>query len=69
MGTLGILQYYNKFCVYYGFLQVFNFENIKNISKVKDLSDSEKDKQKALKLIVIAASAALVYAVLYIVLV
>ena len=68
-GVLGFLQYYNKFCVYFGFLQVFNFENITKLTKVLNLSDIEKDKQKALKLILISSIIALVYAVLYTILI
>lgn len=68
-GLLGILQYLNKFCVYYGLGQVFNFENIKNLTRVENLDYIEKDKQKALKIILISSISALVYAVLYIVIV
>ena len=66
-GILGFLQYYNKFCVYYGILQVFNFENIKNLTKVNNLNDIQKDKQKALKLILISSIIALIYSVIYII--
>lgn len=67
--VFGILQYFNKFCVYYGLAQVFNFKNIKNLTKVENLDYIEKDKQKALKIILISSISAFAYAVLYIVIV
>jgi hypothetical protein len=69
IGILGVLQYYNHFCVYYGLLQVFNFENLVKLVSVRNLTDAEKDKQKALMLIIIATASSLAYAFLYIVLI
>jgi pilus assembly protein TadC len=66
--ALGFLQYKNHFCVYFGILAVFNFETITTLTHVKDLTDVQKDKRRALKLILYAFAFGLVYSVLYILL-
>lgn len=69
MASLGLYQYKYKFCVYYAINQVFNFENLINLTQIKSLKDQEKDKAKALEIIIYSLIIAFIYTVLYIILV
>lgn len=62
---LGFLQYYNKFCVYYGLRQVFNFKDIENLTKINALDSISADKVKALRLILISGLVATLYSLMY----
>ena len=66
--SIGILQYKNRFCVYYSLLNVYNFENFKKLVTISKLTDKGNDQQKALKLSIYSILIAFLYTVIYIIL-
>jgi hypothetical protein len=68
IGAVGLLQYFFKFCAYFGLNSVYNFNEIGKRESVADANARELDRISALKLLAYAFLAAAVYTLLTILL-
>jgi hypothetical protein len=59
-GILNLLQSYMSFCVYFGLFSLYNFFEPGNQEKVIDNKFKRKDKEKAIKLILLSCMATLI---------
>ncbi len=60
MAAIGFQQAYMRFCVYYGFARVFNFEEIGKTSSTQQAGFQDKDGRKAWQIIIVSILVGLV---------
>jgi hypothetical protein len=64
IGAVGLLQYYFKFCAYFGMSSIFNFHELGKKESVLDLKARELDRMQALKILGLSFLAASLYTLL-----